>query len=465
MPLRILIGWLLSCLLLSQVHAESIWDAIRDEFKLNHELSQPEVQTELRWLLAHPGFVHKVTTQSKPYIYHILTEIKKRNLPGEMALLPMIESAYDPFAYSGAGAAGLWQLMPATGNNLGLKQDWWKDSRRSIGDSTNAALNYLTRLNRFFAGNWLLTIAAYDAGEGTIAKTIKLSGQGRSINFWRLPVPNETKGYVPRLLALAEIIGNPRIYHISLPDIPFEPYFEEVDVGSQIDLSSAAKLAGIPYKDLIKLNPGFNRWATAPYKPFKLLIPTDKVEDFSKNLKLVPDEKRVSFMRYHVRNNDSLSGIAQKYHTTTNLIKELNQMPTNAVKKGQVVMIPSPKNTPISVQATNHIKRENHFNPGNVHKILHIVQKQDTTNSIAKRYGVTPGQLYQWNNLKPGVALKANQQLFIYKAVIIPKRYTVQKGDTLGGIAQKHHTSVRQILVLNPQIKRSLIKPGQTINV
>ena len=212
----------------------NVWDVLRKQFTLNHEVTHPEVQNQLRWLISHPSYLQQLA-QSEPYIYHIVTEIRKRNLPGEIALIPMIESAYDPFAYSGAGAAGLWQLMPGTGTDLGLKRDWWFDARRSIRPSTDAALNYLSRLNKFFNGNWLLTFAAYDSGEGTVAKCIKMSNQRGSVSFWALPVPQETKAYIPRLLALAEVIQNPQRYHVQLPDIPHMPYFEEVNIGSQID--------------------------------------------------------------------------------------------------------------------------------------------------------------------------------------------------------------------------------------
>ena len=162
----------------------NVWDVLRQQFSLNHEVTQPEVQNQIRWLVAHPSYIQKLARQSEPYIYHIVTEIKKRKLPGELALIPMIESSYDPFAYSGAGAAGLWQLMPGTGTDLGLKQDWWYDGRRSIGPSTNAALTYLAYLHNFFNGDWVLAFAAYDSGEGTMARIIKNSGQtGPKIRF------------------------------------------------------------------------------------------------------------------------------------------------------------------------------------------------------------------------------------------------------------------------------------------
>ncbi|MFI4919821.1 MAG: transglycosylase SLT domain-containing protein, partial [Legionellales bacterium] len=323
-----------------------VWDVLRGELTLNHEITRPEVQEQMQWLIAHPSYVQKVCRQSEPYIYHILGEIKKRKLPGELALLPMIESAYDPFAYSGAGAAGLWQLMPRTGSDLGLKQDWWFDGRRSIGPSTTAALNYLLYLNKFFNGNWILAFAAYDAGEGTIDHAIKITQRpNEAVFFWNLPIPRETKVYVPRLLALAELIKNPSRYKIDLPEIPYLPYFEEVNIGSQIDLNHAARLAGITYKELIKLNPGFNRWTTAPYKPFKLLIPAENVERFNLNLANFPEENRVSWTKHNVKNGDNLANIATRYHTTVNLIKQLNQLTSNGVKPNQAILIPSSKNT------------------------------------------------------------------------------------------------------------------------
>lgn len=444
--------------------APNIWDVLRKQFVLNHEVTQPEVQHQLRWLVSHPNYLQKLT-QSEPYLYHILTEIKKRKMPGEIALIPMIESSYDPFAYSGAGAAGLWQLMPGTGTDLGLKQDWWFDGRRSIGPSTDAALNYLNYLHNFFNGDWILAFAAYDSGEGTMARIIKNSHQTGKIHFWTLPVPNETKAYIPRLLALAEIIQNPHRYHIELPDIPHAPYFEEVNIGSQIDLNHAAKLAGISYRDLIKLNPGYNRWATAPYRPYKLLIPTAHVENFNRNLANLPEEERVSWTRHQVSAGENLNFIAHKYHTTSNLIKELNQLKSDAVKKGQYVLIPSTKNTVI---ATN-VKHLNgptttpsaHFSAPQKYKVIHIVQKNESLKQIEKKYAVSAQQLKQWNKLKSNV--QPGQQLVIWRQARQIGTYTVRSGDTLSTIAKTAHTPLQTILRLNPGLKRHVLHPGQKI--
>lgn len=451
-------------------NAPDVWDVMRGEFNISHEVTRPEVQEQIRWLAAHPSYLNKVSRQSEPYIYHIVREIKKRGLPGELALVPMIESAYDPFAYSGAGAAGLWQLMPGTGVELGLKQDWWYDGRRSIGPSTDAALNYLIYLNKFFNGDWSLTFAAYDAGEGTIAKAIKSSTRpGRGAYFWNLAVPAETKIYVPRLLALAEVIKNPGRYRINLPNIPYLPYFEEVNIGSQIDLNHAAKMAGISYKELIKLNPGYNRWTTAPYKPFKLLIPTEKVERFNLNLSNVPEEKRVSWTKHFVRQGDSLNSIAVRYHTTANLIKQLNQLTSNQVKPNQEILIPSSQNAPVvakiaTPQPEKSLTRT--LIQARNHRMIHIVQPTDTFSRIQNTYGVSLKEIQTWNKLPASARLRTGQQLVIWKRVKQPIQYYVKRGDNLNSIARLYKTRVNSIITLNPSLQKNRsLHVGQKILV
>lgn len=457
--------------LISIAHANSppnVWDVLRKQFTLNHETSRPEVQKQIRWISAHPTYIQKLA-ESEPYIYHIISEIKKRKLPGEIALIPMIESTYDPFAYSGAGAAGLWQLMPVTGTGLGLKQDWWLDSRRSIQPSTDAALNYLTYLHKFFKGNWLLAFAAYDSGEGTVARLIRKSKRRRSnISFWSLPVPRETKAYIPRLLALAAVIKNPKRYNVQLPEIPHLPYFEEVCIGSQIDLDHAAKLAGITYKELIKLNPGYNRWATAPYHPFKLLIPIQRVKQFSKNLANVPEPQRVSWIRHQVGNGENLISIAKKYHTTVNLIKQLNQLKTQKVKKAQYLLIPSVKRAVKSLVKQSEPGKDHStlkLTTKNEIKLIHIVQRKETYEDIQKQYGVSAQAIQHWNLLNPKSPLMRGQQLIIWKKINQEQVYRVKSGDSLSKIAKMHQLSIHSLLKLNPHINQHLIRPGQVLKM
>lgn len=447
-----------------------VWDVLRDEFSISHEVNRPEVQEQIRWLTAHPSYLNKVSRQSEPYIYHIVTQIKKRRLPGELALLPIIESAFDPFAYSGAGAAGLWQLMPKTGSELGLKQDWWFDGRRSIGPSTDAALNYLVYLNNYFNGSWILAIAAYDSGEGTVSRSIKALGSKAEPSFWSLTLPQETRVYVPRLLALAEVIKNPARYHINLQSIPYLPYFEEVNIGSQIDLSHAAQMAGISYKELIKLNPGYNRWTTAPYKPFKLLIPAEKVEMFNLNLSNVPEERRVSWTKHRVQRGDSINNIAVRYHTTANLIKQVNQLHTNTVRPNQSILIPNTKNTSVTekAQAVNIppspvVKQ---LTTASNHRVVHIVQTNDSYPKLQKLYGVSAKEIQTWNKLAYNQALKQGQQLLIWKKAKKTVPYIVRTGDTLSNIARAHNTQINILIGLNPGLnKNAPLKLGQRILV
>ncbi len=440
--------------------APNVWDVLRSQFKLNHDVKQSEVQAQLHWFMNHPGYLQQLV-KSKPYIYHIVSTLKSRDLPGELALLPMIESAYNPFAYSTVGAAGLWQFMPGTGSSWGLTQDWWFDARRSIPSSTNAALNYLSYLNRYFNGNWILAIAAYDAGEGAVSRAVKASGNSL---FWGLPLPQETKTYVPRLLALAEIIQYPERYRINLPEIAHEPYFEEVNIGSQIDLNQAAKLAGISYKDLISLNPGYNRWATAPNQPFKLLIPKANVAAFNLNLAGVPNDKRVSWTRHQVQIGDTLESIAQRYFTTAKLIHELNQLQNNELRSGQLILIPSTKN--IALTAIKRIKpiiEADRPISSLVYKVIHIVQPGDSYQSLETRYKVSMSNIQDWNNIKVNTPLQTGMQLIIWKPSIINGLYTVKAGDSLGSIAKLNNTEVKTLINLNPGLGQKALKPGQQI--
>ncbi|MCX7091488.1 MAG: transglycosylase SLT domain-containing protein [Legionellales bacterium] len=427
-----LLGILLFPIVTGAYAGYSVWDVLRQQFVLNHETSRPEVQAQLSWLLRHPHYIQSLT-QSEPYIYHIITEIKKRNLPGELALIPMVESAFNPFAYSGAGAAGLWQLMPGTGTDLGLKQDWWYDGRRSIPSSTDAALNYLELLHHTFHQNWILAFAAYDAGAGNIERIIQARQNG---DFWTLPVPRETQTYIPRILALAEIIQNPQRYHVQLPNIPHTPYFAEVNIGSQIDLGHAATLAGISYQDLIKLNPGYNRWTTAPNQPYKLLIPASKVLSFNHNLANVPQNKRVAWTRYLVRAGDTLHTIAARHHTTVNLIQELNQLSTNTLPKGQYILIPN------NMFAANTIAKRTRYIQPQAYKIIYIVDKKDNFKTLTQKLHVTEQQIKAWNHLDDQAELHPGQNLMIWQST----------QDTT--YAAKHGNSVKRYFLNIARVKR-----------
>ncbi len=470
---RIAVGWLLFLTsITTSLHATphqtppTVWDALRKQFMLNHDVSRPEVQAQLHWLMKHPDYLKRFA-ESEPYIYHIITEVKKRNLPGEIALVPMIESAFDPFAYSGVGAAGLWQIMPETGKDFGLKHDWWVEPRRSITSSTEAALTYYSYLSRFFQGNWLLAFAAYDSGEGNVARAVRRSGQSKqTARFWSLPLPKETRTYVPRLLALAEIIQHPARYHIQLPNIANKPYFTEVDIGKQIDLSHAAKLAGISYQTLIKLNPGYNRWATAPYHPHKLLLPEAHAKAFTQNLARQPENLRTGWSRHEIQKGESLGVLAQQYRTTPDLIKKFNHLKSDMLHPGQFVLVPdlnsakaTAKNntSQMTVPAANIPEQKSY-------KVVHIVQKKDSFATLEQRYGTPEQAVRAWNHLGDEHPIQPGQELLIWKQHKAGG-YVVKSGDSLSRIALKQNVPLKKILSLNPEIKPHTIRPGQTIQL
>lgn len=447
--------------------SQSTWTALSQTFKLKDQSNQPEVKRHIKWLLQHPTYFNDFAQSSAPYLFHILEEIKKRNLPGELALLPMIESNYNAFAFSHAGAAGLWQLMPGTSSGLGIQQNWWYDGRRGIVSSTNAALNHMTYLNRFFKGNWILAIAAYDAGEGAVQRAIRRNNSSIiSTDFWRLPLPKETKAYLPRLLAMASLIKYPKYFGIKLPESTYAPYFSQVPIEKQINLRQAAKLSHIPYEEMLKLNPGYNRWTTSPVKGSDfLLLPIEKVETFKKNLGQLPQNHFLSWIRYEVKPNDNLSTIAQKHHSRVKIIKDLNHLKSDTLKVGMKLIIPKTKKP--SLKTISETKRDlaiNHAKNRGPQQIVHIVKSGDSLSSISKQYHISIAEIIYWNRLKQQkISLK--QKIILWKNQKKNKLrvYKVKYGDSLGKIAQKFHLSLKKLKSLNPKTEKGVIKPKQQL--
>lgn len=318
----------------------NFWDQLRSNFKLPTYADNPEVKAQIQWYVRNPKMFNKIIERAAPYMYFIMQQARQRNLPAELVLLPIMESAYNPDANSNKGAAGLWQLMHITASGYGLKQDSWYDGRRDISASTNAALNYLTYLQSHFSGDWLLTLAAYNAGQGNIKKSIRSNATaGKMIDFWSLKLPSETKSYVPRLLALANIISNPGRYSIKLPAIMNKPYLKQVNLGVPVDLAQTARLAGMNLDELKKFNPGYTRTVTGPNSPNKLLFPIEKIAIFKENLESSPGLTTTIWTKYKVQHKDTLASIAKRYKTTVALLKDTNQL--NKAPVGAIIMIPT----------------------------------------------------------------------------------------------------------------------------
>ena len=278
-----------------------LWQRLRNGFQLEHQTHRNRVQREIDWFRKHPDYMQRVVARAEKYLYHIVNQLELNNLPLEFALLPVVESAYDPFAYSHGRASGLWQFIPATARLQGLKIDWWYDGRRDVVDSTEAAMRYLDHLHQRMGEDWLLALAAYNWGEGNVRASIrKNKRRQRQTDFWSLDLPKETTSYVPRLLALCAIVANPKAFEMNLEEIDDKPYWEVIDIGSQLDLGKAAELAEITNQELYQLNPGYNQWSTHPDGPHRLLIPVKNANRFSRALVKLSQNERLTWKRNRI---------------------------------------------------------------------------------------------------------------------------------------------------------------------
>ncbi|HDK38392.1 MAG TPA: LysM peptidoglycan-binding domain-containing protein, partial [Thiolapillus brandeum] len=368
----------------------NLWQLLARGYQLE-SIQHPAIDRELQAFLLRKDSLTRQLKKGEPFLYHILQEVSKRGMPTEIALLPGIESGFRPTAYSRHGAAGLWQFMPATGRYFGLKQDWWYDARRDPLASTDAALDYLQKLNKRFDGDWLLAIASYNAGGGTVARAIRKNlDRNKAVDFWSLDLPAETRQYVPRLLALARLIEHPERYGVVLPPIENDLHFVKVDTGEQIDLKVAAKLAGMNTDELLLLNAGFNRWATHPQGPHHLLLPADKAESFSAKLAQLPEDQRLRWTRYHIQQGDNLGKIARKYGISVQALMQTNNLKNHRIRAGSYLMIPLSSSTTIVASNTTAISKR---------KVRYQVRKGDSLYAIAKQFGVKVVDLKKWNRL------------------------------------------------------------------
>ncbi|MGO1297206.1 MAG: LysM peptidoglycan-binding domain-containing protein, partial [Vibrio sp.] len=393
----------------------NLWKRIGMQFKLQVPNTK-SVQYYRTWYLTHPKHLQIVAQRAKPFLYLITQKIEDRGLPLELALLPVVESAFDAFAYSHGSAAGLWQFVPATGKMYGLKQNFWYDGRRDVDAATDAALSYLTVLGKRFDGNWFQAIAAYNSGGGRVSRAIR---QNRRLNkptdFFSLALPEETSGYVPKLLALADIVAHQDKYGIDLPVIPNKPVLKLVDPDEQLDLAIAAKYAGMSVKELQSYNPAYNRWATAPNGPHQLLIPIGHIAEFKKSL-AAHEGQGMKLVRYKVKAGDSLSVIAKKHRTTTKVIEKANNLSDATIRVGQYLMIPnSVKDAKAyALTAKNRLRRLQSMARGQ-YKILHTVDSGESLWTIARKNNVSYRSLAKWNGMSPLDTLSIGQKLVIWK--------------------------------------------------
>ena len=409
----------------------NLWDRIRAGYGLP-KLEHPYVVQEERWFANNPDYMERMLQRANLYLYHIVQEVEKRHMPAEIALLPAIESAYSARAYSRARAAGLWQFIPSTGRLYGLKSNWWYDGRRDVMASTKAALDYLEKLHDDFNGDWQLAIAAYNCGEGKVQRAIIYNKRrGLPTDFVHLipRLPVETRHYLPKLMAMANIVADPAKFGLELAEIPNSPYFVRVDAGSQIDLNVVAKLLKVPVADVYAMNPGFNRWATAPNGPHELLIPVSAKDDFLQALSELPPDQRLQWARHHVVRGDTLGRIAHRYQVSIAAIKTTNHLHSNLLRLNQSLLIPvSGRRLLVATRAQSRRERleerstpratarpaVRHVAAARRVRIVHRVRPGESLWSIAHRYNVLVAQLMRWNALSRTDLLRIGQRLMIW---------------------------------------------------
>jgi len=456
-----------------------LWSRIREGFTLPDPQNK-RIDREAQWFSRHQDYLDRVAERAQPYLHYIVSQVENRGMPSELALLPVVESAFQPYAYSAGRAAGIWQFVPDTGRRFGLKLNWWYDGRRDIVASTRAALDYLEYLHNTFDGDWLLTLAAYNSGEGTVLKAMHYNKRHhRPVDFWSLRLPRETEQYVPRLLALRDIVAAPEKLGISLKPIADEPYLTSVKIDSQLDLATAAKLADMDLEELRQLNPGFNRWATAPDGPHRLLLPLDKAAIFATQVAELSPEDRIHWVRHRIRNGETLSEIALHYKTTTRVLRQLNKLHGNLIRAGHYLVIPIEDNShriALAEAATTSDSGD---------KTVHTVAAGDNLWNMARRYGTTVKQLCFWNSISPRALLRPGQQIVVgvgsaanitpaslhmfapAAEVSKPRKitYRVRRGDSLSRISHLFKVTIRQLRKWNGIKSNQYLQPGQELTL
>ncbi|MCY7297009.1 lytic transglycosylase [Alteromonas sp. a30] len=458
------------------VSSQDLWQQVRRQLTFPIPNNR-RVQNQLRWYKQHPNYMQRVNKRAAPFLYHIVKEVENSGLPLELVLLPIVESAFDPFAYSHGRAAGMWQFIPGTAKRFGMKQNWWYDGRRDVLASTRGAIKYLKYLHRTFDGDWLHALAAYNSGEGRVLKAIKKNrARGKATDFWSLDLPRETRAYVPKLLALSELLFNNEDYNFPWPRLQNQPFTEIVDVGSQIDLALAAEMAGLSVEELHALNPGFNRWATDPKGPHYLFVPISNAPQFRVALDETSNKERLNWVRHKVRNGDSLLKIAKRYHTSVDVIQQINKVKGNMIRVGDHLLVPvalksldyytlSQEERLKTTQSTKH----------GAHQLAYVVKQGDTLWDISRAHNVNLRKLAKWNGMAPTDPLKPGRKLIVWVSQLTQEQtsqsimrsvtYTVRNGDSLARIASKFKVRINDITRWNNLNKKKYLQPGQKIKL
>ncbi|MEN9772323.1 MAG: Membrane-bound lytic murein transglycosylase precursor [Pseudomonadota bacterium] len=407
--------------ILSTPKHEDLIDRIRAGFTIP-ELESPLVAQHERWIQRNPEYLARVFDRGGKYLHHIVEELEARSMPTELALLPIVESAFNPQALSKAKAAGLWQFIPSTGRIFDLEQNWWHDQRRDVLESTRAALDYLEKLYELQGQDWFLALASYNWGEGAVMRARKRNqAKNRSDDYLSLKMPKETQHYVPKLIALRNVLARPEAFGLSLPKIPNKPYFVVIDKEQSIDLSLAARFSGLSLEEFVELNPSHHRPVISASRTNRIVLPADREESFQKALQahLASGTPLVSWKPYTLKAGESLATIASRAGVSPQDLIRANSLKRNAqILPGTTLLAPIAAQTDEAhiettlarFNGTRVVEKER------INAVYHRVTKRDTLAKIAKRYGTTQSTIRALNNLQE--ELPVGTRLLIRKAEI-----------------------------------------------
>ncbi len=373
-----------------------LWDRIVKGYAIP-DLEGPLVEKWEQWYADRPDYVARMVERSRRYLYHIVSEVEARGMPLEVALLPIIESAFNPTAMSGARAAGIWQFMPATGTHYGLKQTWWFDSRRDVVAATNSALDYLQTLNSEF-NDWQLSLAAYNWGEGNVRRAIARNrAKGLPADFEHLSnMAVETRNYVPKLQAVKNIVADPAKYGLVMADVPNAPYFTVVRTTVRMDVKRAAELAELGQEEFLALNPQHNRPVISGADDYAILLPIDKAEVFAAKLNLV-DQPLVSWQAHRMKPGETLPQVAIRYGLSIETLRSVNGIgPRQTVPTGYALLVPMQRPT---AEAAESLANAVFTTVTAGRTFFHTVHRGETLHAIAAKYGVTTQDVRRWNRL------------------------------------------------------------------
>ncbi len=459
----------------AQLHVHPhVWERLVHNFALPECSEQKISRNWAQWYADRPDYMARIFKRAQPWIYFIAEELEKRGMPGELALLPIVESAYDPFAYSSGRAMGTWQFVAATGRSYGLKQNWWYDGRRDVWAATHAALDYLAFLHEKFEGDWLLALAGYNSGENRVARLVKKNiSLGKPADFWNISLPRETRGYVPKLLGLTCLFRDPGQYEFEMPLTMDAPVIAAVDLGLQADLVLISQISGVDIDIIFSLNPGFNRWATSPDGPFRVVLPLEGAAKLETHIAQIDVTTLMKWDQVTVKSGDTLSKLAQLHKVPVSVIRMANELDGDLIRVGQKLRLPRDEQLlidPLYAVAANELRR---LQAGLIasDRLTHRVRPGESLSVIARRYRVSVKSLQAWNNISDPRRLRAGQDLVVFHSPAPVSKgsgtmqHTVQSGDSLWSIARKYKVKLNDLIRWNGLQQKTLIRPGQSLKI